>query len=128
MKNKEKLRKFFEINRDWINSHSLLIADNLKIFYQLFYDYIFENGLEEDQGINVFRIIIKQEILKSTQLDSQKILFNSRKNIMIGDIIIDNPIIRKWYSQCIQEDYMQEKKRQLVRANLISLKMKDNCE
>ncbi len=128
MKNKEKFRKFFEINRDWINSHSLLIADNLKIFYQLFYDYIFENGLEEDQGINVFRIIIKQEILKSTQLDSQKILFNSRKNIMIGDIIIDNPIIRKWYSQCIQEDYMQEKKRQLVRANLISLKMKDNCE
>lgn len=128
MKNKEKFRKFFEINRDWINSHSLLIADNLKIFYQLFYDYIFENGLEEDQGINVFRIVIKQEILKSIQLDSQKILFNSRKNIMIGDIIIDNPIIRKWYSQCIQEDYMQEKKRQLVRANLISLKMKDNCE
>lgn len=109
MKNKEKFRKFFEINRDWINSHSLLIADNLKIFYQLFYDYIFENGLEEDQGINVFRIVIKQEILKSIQLDSQKILFNSRKNIMIGDIIIDNPIIRKWYSQCIQEDYMQEK-------------------
>lgn len=119
MKNKEKFRNFFEINRDWINSHSLLITDNLKIFYELYFNYIFENGLEEDQGINVFRFVIKQEVLKSTQLDNQRVLLNNEKKIVRGDIIIDNPVIRKWYSQCIQEDYIQGKKRQLVKANIL---------
>lgn len=91
MNKNEKFRKFFEENYEWISTHSLLDTDNLKTFYEMYYEYISLNNLLDDKGINVFRIVIKQEIVKSLNIDNE-----INRNIN-NSSFIDNPRIRKWY-------------------------------
>lgn len=105
IKRKEEFRNFFEINKDWINCHSLCDTDNLKEFYDMYFEYINDNGLMEDKGIDVFRIVIKQEIVKSLEYNDEfyNYLFDMRKNSSDDAIFIDNPIIKKWYKASITQ-------------------------
>ena len=105
IKRKEEFRNFFEINKDWINCHSLCDTDNLKEFYDMYFEYINDNGLMEDKGIDVFRIVIKQEIAKSLEYDKEfyDYIYSMRKRPSDDLIFIDNPIIKKWYKASITQ-------------------------
>jgi len=98
MINREIFRNFFEENKEWINNHSLLITNNLKEFCDIYEQFIKKNNLTNDEEFKAFRVIIKNEILKS--LKSKDLItrvMNLRKSPSNSYVYIDNPTINKWY-------------------------------
>lgn len=98
MINREIFRNFFEVNKEWINNHSLLITNNLKEFCDIYEQFMKKNNLTNDEEFKAFRVIIKNEILKSLKSkDLIKRVMNLRKSPSNSYIYIDNPTINKWY-------------------------------
>ena len=81
MINREIFRNFFEVNKEWINNHSLLITNNLKEFCDIYEQFMKKNNLTNDEEFKAFRVIIKNEILKSLKSkDLIKRVMNLRKS------------------------------------------------
>lgn len=97
MKNREIFRKFFKENKEWINNHNLLNTNNLKVFYDMYEKFIKDNNYN-DEELNNFRIVIKNEILRSLERkDLITIVMNFRKDPSSSYVYINNPTINEWY-------------------------------
>ena len=97
MKNREIFRKFFKENKEWINNHNLLNTNNLKVFYDKYEKFI-KNNNYNDEELNNFRIVIKNEILRSLERkDLITIVMNFRKAPSSSYVYINNPTINEWY-------------------------------
>ena len=88
------LRTFFENNIEFINTHNLLRYENIKIFGDLYEQFIDENNLRDNDILMLFlaEIRISQLSYKITA-NTIKIRVLSNHNINANDTII------KWYKE-----------------------------
>ena len=88
------LRTFFENNIEFMNTHNLLRYENIKIFGDLYEQFIDENNLRDNDILMLFlaEIRISQLSYKITA-NTIKIRVLSNHNINANDTII------KWYKE-----------------------------
>ena len=126
MINREIFRSFFEVNKDWINSHNLLDTNDLKIFYDMYEKFLNDNNITNDEEVNAFRLVIKNEILKSLKRKNTIIrVMNLCKAPSSSYVYIANTIINDWYLNS-RVQYVIEKSDLIILNSAIAPKIKQN--
>ena len=126
MINKGIFRIFFESNKDWINSHNLLDTNDLKIFYDMYEKFINDNNITNDEEVNAFRVVIRNEILKSLERKNTIIRVMSLcKAPSNSYVYIVNPTINEWYLNS-RVQYVVEKSDLMILNSTITPKIKQN--
>lgn len=88
------LRTFFENNIEFINTHNLLRYENIKIFGDLYEQFIDENNLRDNDILMLFLAEIRMSQLSyKITANTIKIRVLSNHNINANDTII------KWYKE-----------------------------
>ena len=76
------LRDFFASNRDFLETHSLLDINNLKLFGDMFELFLKENNLEDNNIFKLFLLDIRNEELKQKLVRKKSI-----KDVVLQPVI-----------------------------------------
>ena len=98
LEDRKLLRRFFNIEKEFLETHSLLDKDNLKLFEEDYILFLKENNLQDKEIFKVFLLDLKREEL-SEKLNSKKPSVWDLAKPTSKPPIEASSIILKWYEE-----------------------------
>lgn len=110
-KTKEKLKVFFEMNQEWLETNNMLDYQNIKVFGDLLEKFMLEHNLKSDIFFKLFLTEIRSDQLayrivkmynneEWTKLEAGLDWKSNRE--------IRNSVILRWRNECMNTGYLEE--------------------
>lgn len=97
---KQKLRVFFETNREWIENNSLIEEKNINKLINMYGEFIDANHLNHSRALLMFIVEMKQESTKARlERSSSRINNLSINRIPLTATLSNNQTINMWINE-----------------------------
>lgn len=94
---KRQLRVFFETNKEWIESHSLLDENNINELINMYGEFIEANHLNHSRALLMFIVEMKQESTKARiERNASRIRNLSINSVPLSVRISNNQTVNMW--------------------------------